>query len=176
MYTYIYVYIISMSVCLHLSLRPTFWMDAAGFEPAGGGEVVQVRDEKSFATRGPRKKPVRHENHASCIQSPGNTLLKQIHSTPASKLAFVISFLFRKWSTNSVLSTSMLIYWKANPTMWLEPWAKINGTTSPEAPGERDFLAFFVPTFLGEHIFLRNHSDANHCYHESPLEERTNVL
>ena len=25
-----------MSVCLHLSLRTTFWMDAAGFEPWGG--------------------------------------------------------------------------------------------------------------------------------------------
>ena len=24
-----------MSVCFHLSLRPTFWMDAAGFEPFG---------------------------------------------------------------------------------------------------------------------------------------------
>ena len=32
---YIYVYI-SMFVCLDLSLRPKFWMDAAGFEPAGG--------------------------------------------------------------------------------------------------------------------------------------------
>ena len=40
-----------MSVCLHLSLRLTFWMDATGFEPAGG---VQVRGEKSFATRGAR--------------------------------------------------------------------------------------------------------------------------
>ena len=70
-----------MSVCLHLSLRPKFWMDAAGFEPAGGG--VQVRDEKSFPTRGPRNQ-FGMKNHASCIQSPGNTLLKQIQLQLAS--------------------------------------------------------------------------------------------
>ena len=92
-YKYIYIYVlyilylylhlcVCMSVCLQLSLRPTFWMDAAGFEPAGGGGV-QVRDERSFPTRGPRNQ-FGMKNHASCIQSPGNTLLKKIELQLAS--------------------------------------------------------------------------------------------
>ena len=36
-YTYYICIYISMSVCLHLSLRPAFWMEAAGFEPPGWG-------------------------------------------------------------------------------------------------------------------------------------------
>ena len=67
-YIYIHVYI-SMSVCLHLSPRPKFWMDAAGFEPREGGTGSRW---KIICNQG-APKAVRHENHASCIQSPGNS-------------------------------------------------------------------------------------------------------
>ena len=33
-----------MYVCLHLSLRPTFWMDAAGFEHLGGGYRFEMKN------------------------------------------------------------------------------------------------------------------------------------
>ena len=65
-------------------------MDAAGFEPAGG---VQVRDEKSFPTRGARNQ-FGMKNHASCIQSPGNTLLKQIQLQLASYLSWHVKILW----------------------------------------------------------------------------------
>ena len=62
-----------MSVCLHRSLRPTFSMDAAGFEPLWG---VQVGDEKTFATRRPRNQ--------------FGMKIMRAESSPPSKLTFVI--------------------------------------------------------------------------------------
>ena len=75
MYT-IYVYI-SMSVCLHLSLRPKFWMDAPGFEREGGGGY-RFEMKNHLQPGGPET------SSASCIQSPGNTLPKQIQLQLAS--------------------------------------------------------------------------------------------
>ena len=78
-----YVHYISMSLYPHV---PAGWtMYPGGNEPTGG---VRFEMKNHFETGPP--KSVRSENHASCVQSPGNTLLKQ-NRTPASKLAFVIS-------------------------------------------------------------------------------------
>ena len=61
----------SLCVCLHLSLRPPFWMDAAGFEPPGrGGERFEMKN--------PLHSPVRHENPASCIKSPAKICIISI--------------------------------------------------------------------------------------------------
>ena len=91
------------------------------------------------------------------------------------------NFPWGKWSTGGFPTSmpSMLIYWKVNEMMWLKPWANINGTISsnPEAPGERDFLLFFVSTSLEKITFSGNHfMGTKLCYHENPLEERTGIL
>ena len=102
LFIYSFIYTISIStslclyvctsVCLHLSQRNCrflYQMDAAGFEPAGG-RGVQVRDEKSFPTTGPRNQ-FGMKNHASCIQSPvSRQYIANANPTPASKLAFLI--------------------------------------------------------------------------------------
>ena len=95
-YIYIYIYIISKKamesgwaernpLCLVIIIPrirymvPTMY--TAGFEPARGGGTLSKW--KIIPNQGAPKQ-VRHENHCSCIQSPGNTFLKEIKLQLAS--------------------------------------------------------------------------------------------
>ena len=95
-YPHIYIYIMSQKVlesgwvernplCLVIIIPrirymvPTMY--TAGFEPARGGGTLSKW--KIIPNQGAPKQ-VRHENHCSCIQSPGNTFLKEIKLQLAS--------------------------------------------------------------------------------------------
>ena len=84
-YIYIYYICICMSVCLHFSLRPTFWMDAAGFEPAGRGGGYRLEMKNHLQPGTPQNKfgmKIMRAVHVS------RQYIVKANRTPASKLAF----------------------------------------------------------------------------------------
>ena len=88
---YIYLYLnlhiyVRMSVCVHLSLCPTFWMDAAGFEPAGGGGYrLEMKNHLQPGV------PEASSTWKSFELYPvSRQYIAKANRTSASKLAFVI--------------------------------------------------------------------------------------
>ena len=75
-----------MSVCLHLSLRPTFWMDAAGFEPEGGGYRLEMKNhlqpngpETSAAWESSELYPVSQQYIAKANRTPASKLMSEMN-------------------------------------------------------------------------------------------------